>query len=168
MTVLLVDLPEAALTRREFVTGAAALVVLGACGQAAGPGSRKEGSVTVDHKYGSTEIPGSPRRVVTVGLVDHDAVLALGVKPVAITAGEWAAAFPNGVAPWAQDHLGNAKPEVLPDSEINFEKIAALKPDLITASYSGLPNRSTTPFRRSLRRSRSLGTTPTTARPGPR
>jgi iron complex transport system substrate-binding protein len=135
---LLLDRPEAALTRREFLTGAAALVVLGACGQPAGPASEKGSSVTVDHKYGSTEVPGSPQRVVTVGLVDHDAVLALGVKPVAITAGEYAAGFPSGVAPWAQEHLGDAKPEVLPDSEINFEKIAALKPDLITAAYSGL------------------------------
>lgn len=138
MTVLLDARPEAAITRREFLTGAAALVVLGACGQSADPASEKGSPVTVDHKYGRTEIPGSPQRVVKVGLVDHDAVLALGVKPVAITAGEYASAFPSGVAPWAQEQLGDAKPEVLPDSELNFEKIAALKPDLITAGYSGL------------------------------
>lgn len=145
MTLLLEDRPSAAvlgaLTRREFITGAAALAALAACGQAGNrsPGEKTSpGSITVEHKYGSTKIPGSPQRVVTVGLVDHDAVLDLGVKPVAITAGEWAADFPSGVAPWAQEQLGNARPEVLPDSEINFEKIAALKPDLITAAYSGL------------------------------
>jgi iron complex transport system substrate-binding protein len=144
MTLLLLDDPTvpAGITRRGFLTGAAALVVLGACGQSADRAPEKRGSgavpITVEHKYGNTEIPGAPQRVVTVGLVDHDAVLALGVKPVGITAGEWASEYPFGVGPWAQEKLANARPEVLPDSEINYEKIAALKPDLITAAYSGL------------------------------
>jgi iron complex transport system substrate-binding protein len=145
MTLLLDDHPtvSAGISRREFLTGAAALVVLGACGQSAdrtpkGRGSQNGFPITVDHRYGSTEIPGAPQRVVTVGLVDHDAVLALGVKPVGITAGEWASDYPSSVGPWAQEKLGNAQPEVLPDSAINFEKIAVLNPDLITAAYSGL------------------------------
>lgn len=38
--------------------------------------------VTVEHKYGTTEIPAEPQRIVTLGLSDRDAVLALGKKPV--------------------------------------------------------------------------------------
>jgi len=76
--------------------------------------------------------------VVTLGLVDHDAGLALGVVPVALTAGEYSTGNPYGVWPWAQDRLGAATPQVLPDTEINFERVAALQPDLILAVYSGI------------------------------
>ena len=43
--------------------------------------------VSIDHKYGTTELTEKPERVVTVGLTDQDAVLALGTKPVGVT--EW-------------------------------------------------------------------------------
>ena len=36
------------------------------------------------HKYGETEVPPDPRRVVAVGLSGHDYVLALGVVPVGL------------------------------------------------------------------------------------
>src|SRR5262245_31240141 len=35
--------------------------------------------VTIEHKYGSTEITQRPERIVTVGLTDHDALLALRI-----------------------------------------------------------------------------------------
>jgi iron complex transport system substrate-binding protein len=93
--------------------------------------------VTIEHKYGTTEIASRPERIVTVGLTDQDALLALGVVPVGTT--EWFGKQPSAVWPWAQDKLGGAKPEVLGDaSTIGFEKIAALKPDLILALYAGL------------------------------
>ena len=76
--------------------------------------------------------------MVTLGLVDHDAVLALGIVPVALTAGEYSAAYRFGVWPWAQGRLGAATPQVLADTEINFERVAALEPDLILAVYSGI------------------------------
>lgn len=93
--------------------------------------------VTIEHKFGRTEITALPVRIVTVGLTEQDALLALGVVPVATT--EWFGKYPSAIWPWAQDKLGDAKPEVLGDATtINFEKIAALKPDLILALYSGV------------------------------
>jgi iron complex transport system substrate-binding protein len=93
--------------------------------------------VTIEHKFGSTEITAPPKRIVTVGLTDHDALLALGIVPVGTT--EWFGEHPSAVWPWAQDLLGGAKPELVGDaSTINFEKIVALKPDLILALYSGV------------------------------
>jgi iron complex transport system substrate-binding protein len=93
--------------------------------------------LTIDHKYGKTEIASRPERIVTVGLTDHDALLALGVVPVGTT--EWFGKHPSAVWPWAQDKLAGAKPELVGDgSTIGFEKIAALKPDLILALYAGL------------------------------
>jgi iron complex transport system substrate-binding protein len=93
--------------------------------------------VTIEHKYGSTEIPQAPKRVVTVGLNEQDAFLALGTVPVGVT--DWMG-FKNGIAPWAKDKLGAAEPpELLQNTDgIQFEKIAALRPDVIVALYSDL------------------------------
>lgn len=92
--------------------------------------------VRIEHRYGSTEIPAEPERVATVGLTDHDTVLALGVTPVALT--DWFGDQPNGVWPWAQELLGDAQPIVLDSAELNFEQVAAADPDLILGVNSGL------------------------------
>jgi iron complex transport system substrate-binding protein len=96
--------------------------------------------VTIEHAYGSTEIPAAPKRVLTLGLSDQDAVLALGVKPIAVS--EWYGEYPQATWPWARDELGSAKPVVLNGGERDeanppFEEIAALKPDLILSLYNG-------------------------------
>ncbi|MEV5409044.1 iron-siderophore ABC transporter substrate-binding protein [Thermopolyspora sp. NPDC052614] len=95
--------------------------------------------VTVEHKFGSTTVTAEPQRIVTVGLTDQDAVLALGKVPVATT--EWFGGFKGAIGPWATQALGGgATPTVLTDTGTGpqIEKIAALKPDLILALYSGL------------------------------
>ncbi|GAA4735334.1 iron-siderophore ABC transporter substrate-binding protein [Phytohabitans rumicis] len=95
--------------------------------------------VTIAHKYGSTTITAEPKRIVTVGLTEQDPLVALGVVPVATT--EWLGGYPGAIGPWAQPKLGGAAPpEVLKDAGDGpqFEKIAALKPDLILGLYSGL------------------------------
>lgn len=93
--------------------------------------------VTVEHRYGETTVEAVPEKVVTVGLTDHDAVLALGVKPVGVV--DWFGNHPHGVWPWAQDELGDAQPEIVGTAaSLNFEDIAELEPDVILALYSGL------------------------------
>ncbi len=94
--------------------------------------------VTIEHKYGSTTIAETPERVVTVGLTDHDALIALGIVPVGTT--EWFNEYPGALWPWAADKLNGAPvPTVLGTSgEINFEGITALQPDLILALYAGI------------------------------
>ena len=94
--------------------------------------------VTIEHKWGSTTIDAEPERVVVAGLREQDALLALGVVPVATT--EWLGEHPGAIFPWAQDELGDAPlPEVLDFTDgLQFEKIAAERPDLIVAIYSGL------------------------------
>ena len=93
--------------------------------------------VTIAHKYGSTTIEAPPERIVTVGLTEQDALLALGITPVGTT--EWFGGYPGAIWPWAQDKLSGEAPVVVGDaSAVNFEQIAALKPDLILALYSGL------------------------------
>ena len=92
--------------------------------------------VTVEHTYGSTTVPEEPARVVSIGFTDQDLLLALGVHPVAVR--EWYGEQPYATWPWAQDELGGARPQVLPSTELNFEQIAALDPDLIVGVSSGM------------------------------
>ncbi|MFN3255259.1 MAG: iron-siderophore ABC transporter substrate-binding protein [Ilumatobacter sp.] len=92
--------------------------------------------VTIEHKFGETTIDTEPMRVVSVGFNEHDFLLALGVVPVGLR--DWYGDQPNSVWPWAQDELGDATPEVIASSELNFEQIAALDPDLIVGVWSGM------------------------------
>ncbi len=129
------------LTRRDFLTGAGSILVLGAAG-CGGSGSGEEttsseNARTIEHKYGSTEISGIPERIVTVGLTEQDYLLALDVVPVGTR--EWFGEYPGALWPWAREALGDRPlPEVLPVDELNFEQVAALEPDLILGLYSGL------------------------------
>jgi len=93
--------------------------------------------VSVAHKYGTTEIPAEPVRVLSLGYSDQDPILAVGITPIAIR--YWFGEEPGAVFPWAQDYLTGDVPEVLTMSDgIDFEKIAALEPDLIVGVYSGI------------------------------
>ena len=86
--------------------------------------------VTIEHRFGSVTLTEAPVRVVSVGYHEQDPILALGVKPVAVR--EWFGEQPYATWPWAQDELGDAQPEVL-TGELNLERIAGLRPDLIVA-----------------------------------
>jgi iron complex transport system substrate-binding protein len=92
--------------------------------------------VTIEHTFGSTAITQQPTRVVSVGFIDQDPILALGVVPVGIR--DWYGDQPYATWPWAQDRLGGAAPAVLPADALNFEQIAALDPDLIIGISSGM------------------------------
>jgi iron complex transport system substrate-binding protein len=130
-----------------FLALALSLVFLAGCGSddddASGGASNEEAEasafpVTIEHKYGSTTIESKPERVVVAGLREQDALLAMGVVPVATT--DWYGDHPGGIFPWATDELGDAEvPVVLnQDDGIQIEKVAAERPDLIIAVYSGL------------------------------
>ena len=139
-------------TRRTFLSGLSVMAVAGllsACGDDAEPGTTATDAgsspaeetafpATIKHKYGETEVTAAPTRVVSVGLTDQDALLALGIVPVAVT--KWFGEAPGYIFPWATDAFGEAAlPEVLEDTNgIQIEKIAALAPDLIIGQYSGM------------------------------
>ncbi|GAB1509019.1 iron-siderophore ABC transporter substrate-binding protein [Actinophytocola sp. KF-1] len=93
--------------------------------------------VEVEHKYGTTVIEKKPRKIVTLGLSDQDAVLALGGKPVGAI--DWFKERPYGLWPWTKDLWGDTPPEIVGErDDYNLEKILNLKPDLIIALYSGM------------------------------
>ncbi|MFE3517798.1 iron-siderophore ABC transporter substrate-binding protein [Streptomyces sp. NPDC059166] len=110
---------------------------------AGAPASSGAFPVTVEHAFGSTTVKSAPERVVTVGYTDDQTVLAFGIKPVGMVD-----QYPNPAGkspdintqwPWVKDRWGDAEPEVIMnngDAGPSYEKIAALRPDLIIAVYS--------------------------------
>jgi iron complex transport system substrate-binding protein len=92
-------------------------------------------AVTVSHKFGETKVPANPSRVVTVGWTDQDFVLPFGVLPVSTRTFfehyndyPWvkAATDGKGATTWGGE------------DSIDFEAIAAQKPDLIFAIYESI------------------------------
>lgn len=93
--------------------------------------------VEVEHKYGTTTIPAKPERVVTLGLSDQDAVLALGIRPVGAI--DWFKERPYGLWPWTKDLWADQPPTIVGErDDFDLEKVLNLKPDLILALYSGM------------------------------
>ncbi|MEJ3655389.1 iron-siderophore ABC transporter substrate-binding protein [Actinomycetes bacterium KLBMP 9759] len=129
--------------RRVLLALSAVLAVtLAACGSPpapppspAAPSGGGAFPVTITHRFGNTVIPEEPKRVVSLGYTDQDAILALGVVPVAIR--EFTGNQPSATWPWAQDELKGQQPVVL-NGEIGAETLAALDPDLIVAVSAGL------------------------------
>ncbi|MCO0596674.1 iron-siderophore ABC transporter substrate-binding protein [Peribacillus butanolivorans] len=108
------------------------LVCLAACGnnEAATKNTKssekEEQSYTVKHAMGETTISENPKRVVVLTNEGTEALLAMGIKPV------------GAVKSWLGDpwyyHIKDDMDDVEivgTELEVNLEKIAALKPDLI-------------------------------------
>ena len=83
-------------------------------------------SYTIEHAMGSTTLDKTPQKIVVLSNEGTEALLALGVKPVGAVQ-SWLG------DPW-YDHITDDMQgvEVVgTESEVNLEKIASLKPDLI-------------------------------------
>lgn len=90
----------------------------------------------VEHAYGASRIPARPRRVVTVGLDEHELLMHLGIVPILVR-DEWGDQ-PSAVWPWARHLLGGHAPATFPRVEIPFARIQALQPDLIVATWASI------------------------------
>lgn len=133
------------MSRTATIVVLLAVLVLTGCGVSGPPPAGQQAGgddsaafpVSVEHKYGTTEIPKEPKRVVTLGLSDQDAVLALGVRPVG--AMDWFKERPYGLWPWTKDLWGKDTPAIVGErDDFDLEKVLNLKPDLILALYSGM------------------------------
>lgn len=128
------------LGRRGFLAGATGVLAAGlaACAGGQRPGSDAPPSpgfpVEIPNKYGVARIPTAAQRIATLGITDHDAVLALGVIPVGITRwGPW----PSGVGPWAEPMLRGQRPKIF-SSDVDPESVVSVEPDVISAVQSAL------------------------------
>lgn len=80
---------------------------------------------TITHAHGTTDITASPTAVAALGPGDADALLSMGIQPVAI------ASAGGAVPSWIRDKL-TGEPPVM--DFIDTGAIAAAKPDLILAT----------------------------------
>lgn len=106
----------------------------GAVPDPAGSSAPGGGVISVTHKFGDTAVPPQVKRVVTLGWNDQDFVLALGVVPVGVRA--W---FDNyNRLPWVTAVTGGQPLPTVASDEINFEAVAAARPELILAIYESI------------------------------
>lgn len=124
------------ITRRDFLVGGAAALLLAGCGSAGG-GSESSGETrTVEGYYGPVELPARPRRVIAGGTFNMDYALVLGLPLAAGAAlsGAGERSYP--------EYQREAYPEELRELEAvqtdpaNYEQIATYEPDAILDSYS--------------------------------
>jgi iron complex transport system substrate-binding protein len=96
--------------------------------------------VTIEHALGKTVIPAKPQRVATVSWANHEVPLALGIVPVGFAAANFG--DDDGLLPWVAEKLAQLKaqkPVLFDEGDgIDFEAVAATRPDVILAAYSGL------------------------------
>ncbi|MDR6433717.1 iron-siderophore ABC transporter substrate-binding protein [Brucella pseudogrignonensis] len=90
--------------------------------------------VTIRHSFGETLVRKPPKRIVTIGWCGEDPVIALGEVPVGMTGYPY---WPDKIADWNTQYIGSEKP-VLMNYLVNYEQIAALRPDLILSVFSGI------------------------------
>lgn len=108
-----------------------------------GAGSADSGAfpVTIEHAYGETTIDAEPTRVVTVGWSDADFVVDLGVVPVGVPLISWGGNG-EGSTDWFDEALAEIDgetPTQYDDADgVPVDEIAALEPDLILGTNSGL------------------------------
>jgi iron complex transport system substrate-binding protein len=93
--------------------------------------------VTLKNTFGETTIPRKPERIVTLGWNAQDVVYALGETPVGMPRVTYGPT-PSGVSAWDADRFDAARTTLLDTADgYPFEKIAALRPDVILAPYEG-------------------------------
>ncbi|GGF46786.1 ABC transporter substrate-binding protein [Marmoricola endophyticus] len=115
------------------------LGLLAGCGSSgsddssAGAASGTGFPVTVPNKFGGTTLEEAPERVVALGWGDAETALALGVQPVG--ASDWLAFGGDGLGPWAEGAY-DEKPTIIGTQEPDYEKVAALRPDVILDTKS--------------------------------
>lgn len=98
--------------------------------------------LTVQHMYGETTLDAVPERVATWGFGTTDAVLALGVVPVAMPSAEYGGGD-DLIYPWVSDAIessGGPAPVLLDNvtDALSVEKLLATDPDVLMAPHSGL------------------------------
>ncbi|WP_179755334.1 ABC transporter substrate-binding protein [Microlunatus parietis] len=117
-----------------MIVVAVVALLAAACGQGAGAAPAEDRpQVTIEHTFGASTFPANPQRVVTFSAPWTDALVALDVPITAefITRNY---SGDNGAFPWTPQHESE-KVVGADNTDIDYEKLAALQPELILAGY---------------------------------
>lgn len=122
-----------------LMAGLSTAMMLTACSGQAAQGQDPTGQeyrTVTDIEGAEIQVPVEPQKIVTLSEPTLDAVLALGLLPVGTVAGRGQSGVPHYLSEKAQEVplLGSV-------SELNYEAIGALKPDLILADGTSINNR---------------------------
>lgn len=127
----------------SVVTAAAGLLLLSACGTDSSTADSTEtvgddGTRTVSHVYGETEVPEDPSSVVSVSVTSTATLLSLDVPVVASsTTSPGPLTDDNGFfSQWA-DLAVEREVAPLPGPEVSLEAVGAAEPDLIIGNGFG-------------------------------
>ena len=98
--------------------------------------------ISIKHAFGTTIVEKKPERVATVAWANHEVPLALGIVPVGMARANFGDDDGDGILPWVAARLSELKgdaPVLFDEGDgIDFEAVAATRPDVILAAYSGL------------------------------
>lgn len=117
-----------------MIVVAVVALLAAACGQGAGAAPAAErAELTIEHTFGTSTFPANPQRVITFSAPWTDALVALdvGITAEFITRNY---SGDNGTFPWTPEHESE-KVVGAADADIDYEKLAALQPELILAGY---------------------------------
>ncbi|MFI0472509.1 iron-siderophore ABC transporter substrate-binding protein [Halomonas sp. HMF6819] len=96
----------------------------------------------IQSALGTAVLEQKPERIATVAWANHEVPLALGVVPVGFAAANFGDPNGNGLLPWVEARLNALEapaPALFDEGDgIDFEAVAASRPDVILAGYSGL------------------------------
>ncbi len=106
------------ITRRDFLVGGAAVLLLAGCGSPDGNEPSGEAR-TVEDAHGRVEIPARPQRVEAVAALDGHLV---------------AGPATGAMGPWLKDGAEGAEQAANLSGEINLEALAKARPDLIVVN----------------------------------
>ncbi len=97
-------------------------------GEPTAPAPDSQFPVTIENKFGTTEIPGQPERIVTVGFHEQDWLYAMGLAPIAVR--EWYGGYDYATWPWADDarKAVGAEPTVLGSGDLDMEADRGAEP----------------------------------------
>ncbi|GGG13431.1 iron ABC transporter substrate-binding protein [Rhodococcoides trifolii] len=120
--------------KRVLLAAALIATAVTGCSTDAPTESIQDRTTTVDHTFGTTTVAGNPTRIVTLTAPATDAVLALGLQPVAYMADVTGA--PDGRYPW-ESALAADVPRIdsVDGAALPAERIASYEPDLILADW---------------------------------
>ena len=141
-------------SRGRLITGAIALaattaLLAGCAGSPSTPSATTPAGeassafpLTISSALGDAVIASEPSRVATWGWGATDAVIALGVTPVAIPSDDYSGGD-DRIAPWVEEglaSLGGESPLVLDGSAntLSTEELLTATPDVLLAPYSGI------------------------------
>lgn len=88
--------------------------------------------ITIEHRYGTTEVTERPERIVSLDAQWTDTLVALGAPPVGFAADTY---YDGDFYPWLGDALADSTRLEFTDA-ISYEQVAALEPDLIVISWA--------------------------------